>query len=86
MLAGLASQAAASGGFTNAVIAFTVAATATITTLTVAAITLAAVSQRRLADIGTHGSHVKRVTGAILIAIGLWFAYLAAANPTYLLP
>lgn len=29
---------------------------------------------------------MKRVGGVLLIAIGLWFLFLAAANPTYLLP
>ena len=53
--------------------------------LTTAAIVLATVSERRLADIRTQGPHVKRVAGALLITIGLWFAYLAATNPTYLL-
>lgn len=28
---------------------------------------------------------MKRIGGVVLIVIGLWFAYLAAANPTYLL-
>ena len=29
---------------------------------------------------------MKRVGGAILIVVSIWFAYLALANPTYLLP
>lgn len=86
MLASLASQAATSGGLTNGIIAFAIAATTLALTLTSAALVLATVSERRLADIRTHGPHVKRIAGVVLIAIGLWFAYLAAANPTYLLP
>lgn len=29
---------------------------------------------------------MKRIGGVILIVVGTWFAYLALANPTYLLP
>ena len=54
--------------------------------LTGTAIVLATVSERSFADVKAQGPHVKRVGGVLLVAIGLWFAYLAAANPTYLLP
>ena len=54
--------------------------------LTSSAIVLATLSEGRLAEIRSQGPHVKRVAGVVLITIGLWFAYLAAANPTYLLP
>lgn len=86
MLASLASQAATSGGLANGVIAFAIAATTLVLMLTGTAIILVTASEGRLADVRTHGPQVKRVAGLILITIGLWFAYLAAANPTYLLP
>lgn len=86
MLASLASQAATSGGLANGIIAFAIAAIALVLMLIGAAIILATVSDRALTEIRTQGPHVKRVTGVVLIAIGLWFTYLAAANPTYLLP
>lgn len=86
MLASLASQAATSGGLANGVIAFTIAATTLILMLTSTAMLLATASERRLADIRNQGVHVKRVAGVLLITIGLWFTYLAIANPTYLLP
>jgi hypothetical protein len=28
---------------------------------------------------------MKRIGGSILVAVGLWFAYLAITNPTYVL-
>ena len=86
MLASLASQAATSGGLTNGIIAFAIAATTLVLVLTTTAILLATASERRLADIRRQGAHVKQVAGALLMAIGLWFAYLALANPIYLLP
>ena len=70
----------------NGVFAFAIAATTLVLMLTGPAILLARVSEHRLADIRNQGPHVKRVGGVLLITIGLWFAYLAAANPTYLLP
>ena len=86
MLASLASQAATSGGLANGVIALAIAATTLVLMLTSTAMLLATASERRLAAIRTQGAHVKRVAGVLLITIGLWFAYLALANPTYLLP
>ena len=86
MLASLASQAATTGGLTNAIVAFAIAAATLVLMLTGSAIALATVSDRRLYILGTQGEYVKRVGGILLIAIGIWFVYLAAANPTYLLP
>ena len=47
---------------------------------------LATVSDRRLDDLRTKGPPMKRLGGVLLIIVGLWFLYLAMANPTYLLP
>ncbi len=52
--------------------------------LTIGAITLAVVSDRRITDLKAQGPHVKRLGGTPLIVIGLWFVFLAVANPTYL--
>ena len=65
---------------------FAIAAATLVLTLTVAAVLLATVSDRRIADIGAQSTNVKRTAGVLLIIIGLWFTYLAVANPTYLLP
>lgn len=61
---------------------------ATTLTITLAALALAA---SRLTDYGlqrlrSHGPRMKQTGGVLVIAIGIWFAYLAVANPAYLLP
>ena len=86
MLASLASQAATTGGLTNAIVAFAIAASTLVLVLTGSAIALSTVSDRRLYILATQGGYVKRVGGILLIAIGLWFVFLVLANPTYLLP
>ena len=74
------------GGTFNGVTAFAIAAATLVFTLAGASIALATVSERRLDDLRTHGPHVKRFGGFVLIGIGMWFVYLAAANLTYQLP
>jgi len=64
---------------------FTIAAAALALMLTAAAVLLTSVSDRRRDDLRTQGPHMKRVGGVLLIIVGLWFVYLAVANPTYLL-
>jgi hypothetical protein len=51
-----------------------------------AAIILATFSDKRLSEVASQGPHMKRVGGGLLITLGLWFFFLAAANPTFLLP
>ncbi len=54
--------------------------------LTGAAVLMATASDHRIAELRNQGPHMKRVGGVVLIIVGLWFMYLAMANPTYLLP
>jgi hypothetical protein len=68
------------------VVAFGIAAAMFVTMLTVGAVTLTIVSDRRIIDLKAQGPHVKRLGGLLLLAVGLWFLFLAVANPTYLLP
>ena len=82
MLAGLASQAATTGGFLRGLMAFVIAAASLVATLMIAALILTTVSDRRLGEIRTSGPQVKPLAGALLIVVGAWFAYLAIANPT----
>ncbi len=65
--------------------AFGVAAATLVFVLVGSALVVATVSERRLDDLRVQGPHVKRVGGVLLIIIGLWFIYLTAANPAYLL-
>lgn len=65
---------------------FAIAAATLVLMLTGAAMVLATVSDRRLDDLRTKGPPMKRLGGVLLIVVGLWFLYLAVANPTYLLP
>lgn len=65
---------------------FAIAAGSLVVMLTGSAAVLAGVSDRRLGDLSGQGPHMKRIGGILLIAIGLWFLFLAVANPTYLLP
>lgn len=65
--------------------AFAIASATLVLTLAVASIVLANISDRRLIDLRSQAPHMKRVGGGILVAVGLWFAYLAITNPTYLL-
>jgi hypothetical protein len=57
-----------------------------VLTLVGGSIAMATISERRLDDLRTQSAHMKRLGGLVLITIGLWFAYLAAANPTYIIP
>lgn len=66
--------------------AFTVAAGTLTLTLAGLALVASTLSRHGLQHIGTQGPLIKRVGGVMLVAIGIWFAYLAIANPTYLLP
>lgn len=65
---------------------FAIAAGTLVLMLTGAAVLLATASDHRLAELRSQGPHMKRVGGVVLIIVGLWFMYLAMANPTYLLP
>ncbi|RMH82936.1 MAG: hypothetical protein D6683_02630 [Actinomyces sp.] len=82
----LVGQAATSGGFPAGPAAFAVAA-ATLT-LTLAGLALAAsvLTDHAVRRLRTQAPRIKRTGGFLLIAIGLWFVYLAAASPTYVLP
>ena len=71
---------------TNGVAAFAIAAATLVLTLATASLALASISDRQLAEVRTQGPHMKRIGGAVLLVVGTWFAYLAIANPTYLLP
>lgn len=82
----MASQAAVTGGITNGVAAFAIAAATLVVTLATASLALASISDHLLAEVRTQGPHVKRIGGVILIAVGAWFIYLAMTNPIYLLP
>lgn len=66
--------------------AFAVAAGALTLTLAGLAVVASTLSLPGLQQIGSQGPLIKRVGGVVLVAIGIWFAYLAIANPTYLLP
>lgn len=66
--------------------AFAVAAGALTLTLAGLALGASTLPWRGLQQMATQGPAVKRTGGVALIAIGVWFAYLAIANPTYLLP
>lgn len=66
--------------------AFAVAAVTLTLTLAGLAVTASTMTDHGLQQMRTQGPRIKRTGGILLIAIGTWFAYLAAANPTYLLP
>ena len=66
--------------------AFAVAAGALALTLAGLALAASTLTRRGLQQIARQGPLIKRTGGVVLIAIGIWFAYLAIANPTYLLP
>ena len=70
----------------NAIIAFAIAAATLVLLLVGASVALATASERRVEAVKRQGPHVKRVGGVLLVTIGLWFAFLAVANPIYLLP
>jgi len=86
LLAGLASQSAASGGFSTAVIAFATAAVTLVVMLIAGAVLMAGVSDSRFRDVRRQGPRVKRVGGVMLLSLGAWFGFLAVADPIYLLP
>jgi cytochrome c biogenesis protein CcdA len=67
-------------------VAFAVAAVTLTLTLAGLAVTASTMTDHGLQQMRTQGPRIKRTGGILLIAIGTWFAYLAAANPTYLLP
>ncbi|MDH3753143.1 MAG: hypothetical protein OEU32_04650 [Acidimicrobiia bacterium] len=66
--------------------AFAIAATTLVLTLAAAATVVSTISDDSIQELRTRGPRVKQLGGALLILIGSWFAYLALANPTYLLP
>jgi cytochrome c biogenesis protein CcdA len=66
-------------------VAFAIASATLVLTLAGASIVLANVSDRRLTDLRSQGPYMKRIGGSVLVAVGVWFGYLAITNPTYLL-
>lgn len=47
---------------------------------------VAGVSDQRLLEFRSAGPAMKRWGGTLLIGVGVWFGFLALANPIYLLP
>ncbi|MBS1265982.1 MAG: hypothetical protein MAG471_01847 [Acidimicrobiaceae bacterium] len=73
------------GGFSAALLAFTIAAAALVTMLVGGSLALATVSDRTLARLERTGPTVKRWGGTLLLLLAAWFAYMAIATPTYLM-
>ena len=69
----------------SGVTAFSIAAVSLVLTLSIASIALTTASNHQLSVIRTQAPYMKRVGGTVLVMVGTWFAYLALANPTYLL-